>query len=29
VTGGARTLADHPEIAVVLGAGLEDDGSPT
>jgi uncharacterized SAM-binding protein YcdF (DUF218 family) len=25
----ARTLGDFPEIAIVLGAGLEDDGSPT
>jgi uncharacterized SAM-binding protein YcdF (DUF218 family) len=29
VTADARTLGDYPEIAVVLGAGLQDDGSPT
>jgi uncharacterized SAM-binding protein YcdF (DUF218 family) len=29
MTGAERTLADFSEIAVVLGAGLEDDGGPT
>lgn len=29
MTGDGRTLADFSEIAVVLGAGLEDDGGPT
>lgn len=29
MSGGARPLAEYREIAVVLGAGLEDDGSPT
>lgn len=29
MTAGQRPLADYPEIAVVLGAGLNEDGSPT
>ncbi len=29
MTGSTRELAEYPEIAIVLGAGLEDDGSPT
>lgn len=28
MTGGVRALADYPEIAVVLGAGLKDDSTP-
>jgi len=29
MTADARPLGDYPEIAIVLGAGLKDDGSPT